>query len=83
MWPNPLEVTDFVTFKEETFNVKFIFWTVISFLLQIAAINKGQFPVGNTRAKCEMCSELIIKTSERRHWLRSDVFVVNPLSANL
>ena len=25
----------------------------------------------------------MIKTSDRRQWLRSDVFIVNPLSANL
>ena len=31
----------------------------------------------NTRTRCEMCSKLTIKTSERREWRRSDVFVVN------
>ena len=31
----------------------------------------------NTRTKCEICSELTIKTSERRHWHRSGVFIVN------
>ena len=31
----------------------------------------------NTRARCEICSKLTIKTSERRHWYRSGVFVVN------
>ena len=30
----------------------------------------------NTRTKCEICSELT-KTSERRHWRFSDVFIVN------
>ena len=37
------------------------------------------FKVNNrsTRAKCEVCSELTIKTSERRHWRRSGVFIVN------
>ena len=31
----------------------------------------------NTRARCEICSKLTIKTSERRHWRRSGVFIVN------
>ena len=31
----------------------------------------------NTRTRCEMCSKLIIKTPERRHWHRSGVFFVN------
>ena len=33
----------------------------------------------NTRTRCEICSKLIIKTSERRHWhhlRRSGVFIV-------
>ena len=32
---------------------------------------------GNTRIGCEMCSKLTIKTPERRHWQRSDVFIVD------
>ena len=44
------------------------------------------YPVGNymlkvnnrnTRTRCEIHSKLIIKTTERRHWPRSDVFIVN------
>ena len=31
----------------------------------------------NTRARCKICSELTIKTPERRHWRRSGVFIVN------
>ena len=31
----------------------------------------------NTRTRCEICSKLTIKTSERRHWCRSNVFIVN------
>ena len=31
----------------------------------------------NTRARCEMCSKLTIKTPERRQWRRSGVFIVN------
>ena len=31
----------------------------------------------NTRTRWEICSELTIKTQERRQWRRSDVFIVN------
>ena len=31
----------------------------------------------NTRTRCEICSKLIIKTPERRHWRHSGVFIVN------
>ena len=31
----------------------------------------------NTRKRREICSKLIIKTPERRHWLSSGVFIVN------
>ena len=31
----------------------------------------------NTRMRCEICSELTIKTPERRHWRRSDIVIVN------
>ena len=31
----------------------------------------------NTRTRCEICSELTIKTPEQRHWHRSGVFIVN------
>ena len=31
----------------------------------------------NTRKRCEICSKLIIKAPERRHWHRSSVFIVN------
>ena len=31
----------------------------------------------NTRARCEICSKLTIKTPERRQWRRSSVFTVN------
>ena len=31
----------------------------------------------NTRARCEICSKLTIKTPKRRHWRRSGVFIVN------
>ena len=31
----------------------------------------------NTRTRYEICSKLTIKTTERRHWRRSGVFIVN------
>ena len=31
----------------------------------------------NTRARCEVCSKLTVKTSERLHWRRSSVFIVS------
>ena len=31
----------------------------------------------NTRKRCQICSRLTIKTSDRRQWRRSGVFVVN------
>ena len=31
----------------------------------------------NTRARLEICSQLPIKTPERRQWRRSGVFIVN------
>ena len=31
----------------------------------------------NTRTTYEICSELTIKTPERRHWRRFGVFIVN------
>ena len=31
----------------------------------------------NAKTRCEICSELIVKTPERHHWRRSGVFIVN------
>ena len=31
----------------------------------------------NTRIRCEICLKLIIKTTERRQWCHSGVFIVN------
>ena len=45
-----------------------------------------QFPAGicilkindkNTKGKCEICSNVTIKTPEQRLWRRSSVFIVN------
>ena len=31
----------------------------------------------NTRTRCEICSDVTIKTTEQRQWRRSGVFIVN------
>ena len=33
--------------------------------------------IRSTRKRCEICSKLTIKVSERRQWCRSDIFIVN------
>ena len=42
-------------------------------------VNIYLFKVYNrtTRTRCEICSELTIKTPEKRHWCRSSVFNIN------
>ena len=42
-----------------------------------AGICMFNFNKRNTRARCEICSKLTIKTPERRKWRRSGVFIVN------
>ena len=36
-----------------------------------------KFNSRNTTARCEICSKLTIKTSERCHWRRFGFFIVN------
>ena len=52
----------------------------------IKTSNKSTFPAGiyllkvnngNNRTSCEICSKLTIKITERRHWRRSGIFIVN------
>ena len=43
-------------------------------------MEQGIIPTVNnrkTRNRCEICSKLTIKTSERRQWHRSGTFIVN------
>ena len=43
-------------------------------------MEQGIIPTVNnrkTRNRCEICSKLTIKTSERRQWHRSGAFIVN------
>ena len=49
-----------------------------SMILVISGCN-NMFKVNNrnTRTRCEICSELTIKTPKRRHWCRCGVFIVN------
>ena len=50
-----------------------------SFISFISPVNIYLFKVNNrsTRKRCEICSKLTIKTTERRHWLSSGVFIAN------
>ena len=47
------------------------FWEVIPASNYMFKVNNR-----NTRTKCEMCTNLTIKTPERLHWRRSVVFVI-------
>ena len=57
-------------------NTQFLPILVISYF---CPAGKYMFKVNNrnTRAGCEICSKLTIKTPGRRHWRRSGVFIVN------
>ena len=46
---------------------------------KIGSTGNYMFKVNNRSnwTKCEICSELTAKTPERRHWRRSDFFIVN------
>ena len=46
-------------------------------LLTLANIYLSIVNNRNTRKRCEIYSKLTIKIPERRHWRRSDVFIVN------
>ena len=46
-------------------------------ILYITNFCETKFNQRSTRTRCEICSKLTIKTPERRHWRRSDVFIVN------
>ena len=54
-----------------------IFGTGIFILDNPAGIYLLKVNNRNTRARCEICSKLTIKTPERRYWRRSGVFIVN------
>ena len=57
-------------------------WSIISLViysvcLYPAGIYMLKFNNRNIRTRCEICSNLTIKTPERRQWRHSGVFVVN------
>ena len=51
------------------FLLDFSYGTAVNYMFKV---NKK-----NTRTRCKICSKLKIKTPERRHWRRTDVFIVN------
>ena len=84
MWPNPQGAADLVTFTEEIFNERLHFLCSVSLPKHN---NSKQIPsqqylifskstIENTRKKWEICSNLIIKTPERRQWSLSGDFIV-------
>ena len=48
-----------------------------TYILGAAGIYLPKVNNRNTRTRCEICSKLTIKISERRQWRRSGVFIVN------
>ena len=74
----------------ETFENRRVFRMILSFLeiicMSLFLSIFASYPAGNymfkvnnrnTRARCEICSELTIKIPERRHWRRSGIFIVD------
>ena len=47
------------------------FWQIPAGICLLKVNNK------NTRTECEICSELTVKTPERRQWIPSGVYIVN------
>ena len=58
--------------KASANNDKIIDNNVISVGIYLLKVNNR-----DTRARCEICSKLTIKTPERHYWRRSGVFIVN------
>ena len=58
---------------------KNLFTCCFSVLFKVNPVGIYLFKVNNrnTRTRCEICSRLTIKTSERCHWHSSGVFIVN------
>ena len=78
-----LFVLKFPVYDEKIFSFQNLLVKHKSVLVQYYDL---QFPVGiwllkinnsNTRTRCEICSKLTTKASERRQWHRSVVFMVN------
>ena len=63
-------------------SLQFYFWQVLQGLIfAVGPVSGGIYLLKvnnrNTKARCEICSKLIIKTLERRRWRCSGVFIVN------
>ena len=54
-------------------------WKILSVPgdVYLAGIYLLKVNIRNARRRCEICSKLIIKTAEWRHWRRSGVFIIN------
>ena len=54
-------------------------YTLLKSMVKATPASNYMFKVNNrnTRTRCEICSELTVKTPERRFWRRSGVFIVN------
>ena len=50
---------------------------IVNTLFYPANIHVFKINNRNTRKRCEICSELAVKTPERRNWRCSAVFIVN------
>ena len=76
-----------VRIRHRCFSVVFLLWFCItkhlcsttSSDLCISPAKHHLFKVNNrnTKKRCEICSKSTMKTSQKRHWSRSGVFVVN------
>ena len=56
--------------------ITFLLFTPNFIIRFSAGIYLFKFNKGNTGTMCEMCSELMMKTPERRHWHCFDVFIL-------
>ena len=54
------------------FKKNYTFYPVLPSGIYLLKVNKR-----NTKARCEICSNLTIKIPERRYWRRSVAFIVN------
>ena len=80
-WPIMLSVIiircyEFLTRRKPFFFTKDLFSIIIFFYFAVG-IYLLKVNNRNTRTRCEICSKLLIKIPERRHWRRSRVFIVN------
>ena len=76
-----------IQWEDHWLSEKKVFWKLLMqpyFLSMLTFMKKTSQPAftcfklnnRNTRTRCEICSKLIIKTPERRHWRRCGVFII-------